>query len=71
MQNGGIFSAKNSLCRNISIASAFGLTFLAAAVLLFIIMGLVAPGSAPKGLGNHLLDAYGLLSLFIPAWFVW
>jgi S-DNA-T family DNA segregation ATPase FtsK/SpoIIIE len=63
------FSAKNSITRNISIAAAFALTGVAIVTAVFICAALVS--GTPNGLGNFLLEAYGLFSLLIPAWFVW
>ncbi|MDR1468607.1 MAG: DNA translocase FtsK [Spirochaetaceae bacterium] len=77
MKVGSLFSAKNgltrnaSIARNVSIATAFALVLLAATVVVCIAVALAVPGDSRKGLGNVFLNAYGLLSFLVPAWFVW
>ncbi|MDR1231531.1 MAG: DNA translocase FtsK, partial [Spirochaetaceae bacterium] len=65
-----LFFAKNTLIRNASVIAAFVLLLLAALTVIFIFYALALPGAA-KGPGDLLLNAYGLFSLLIPAWFIW
>ncbi|MDR0638614.1 MAG: DNA translocase FtsK [Spirochaetaceae bacterium] len=77
MKAGSLFSAKNSLsrnasvARNASIAVAFTLILLAAIAVVCVAVALAVPGNPRKGLGNLFLNAYGLLAFLVPAWFVW
>ncbi|MDR1095016.1 MAG: hypothetical protein LBL31_01360, partial [Spirochaetaceae bacterium] len=66
-----LFCAKDAVTRNASAVAAGAHFLLAALTVVCIVTALAISGDPRKGPGNLLLNAYGLLSFLVPAWFVW